>query len=52
MSDSRDAAYRHEHLLRAIWRWLDIKALRGEPVTAEEVDTWRARLERDGVKPE
>lgn len=52
MSDLRDAAYRHERLLIAIWRWLDIKALRGEPVTQDDVDMWRARLEREGIKPE
>ena len=52
MNDLRDAAYRHERLLRAIWRWLDIKQLTREPVTPEDVDMWRARLEREGVKPE
>ena len=52
MSDLRDAAYRHERLLIAIWRWLDIKQLRGEPVTAADVDMWRERYEREGIKPE
>ena len=51
--DLRDAAYRHERLLIALWRWLDIKRLRGEPVTAADVDMWRERLERDyGIKVE
>lgn len=52
MSDLRTALYDCEHLLRELWRWLDIKALRGEPVTQADVDMWRARLEREGVKPE
>lgn len=51
-SNLANAIYRHERLLIAIWRWLDIKQLRGEPVTPEDVDMWRARLEREGVKPE
>ena len=50
--DLRDAAYRHERLLIAIWRWLDIKRLRGEPVTPEDVDMWREKIEREGIKPE
>lgn len=52
MNDLRDAAYRHGRLLRAIWRWLDIKRLTREPVTQADVDMWRERLEREGIKPE
>ena len=52
MSDLRTALYDYEHLLRELWRWLDIKALRGEPVTPEDVDMWRERYEREGIKVE
>ena len=52
MTGSRLAAYRLERLLIAISRWMDIKRLRGEPVTPEDVDMWRERLVRGGVKPE
>ena len=52
MSDLRTALYDYEHLLRERWRWLDIKQLTREPVTPEDVDMWRARLEREGIKAE
>lgn len=52
MSDLRTALYDYEHLLRELWRWLDIKQLTREPVTPEDVDMWRERYEREGIKPE
>ena len=52
VSDLRTALYDYEHLLRELWRWLDIKQLTREPVTPEDVDMWRARLEREGIKVE
>ena len=44
----RTAAYRHERLLRAMWRDMDVARLRGN-LPDDLVDGWRERLEKEGV---
>ena len=47
----RTAAYRHERLLRAMWRDMDVARLRGH-LPDDLVDGWRERLEQEGVSVE
>ena len=47
----RTAAYRHERLLRAMWRDMDVARLRGH-LPDDLVDGWREKLESEGVSVE